>query len=331
MARSMSDMKPHLLPEWAPHAALWVGWPRLVEEWGGSLEGPRADIAGFIRAAAGFVPVRVAAGSDEAEASARAAVGDCAEICRIPTGDIWLRDTGPIITGSGEGRRAQVFRFNGWGGKYLMPGDTETAGAIAAHEGIAVKRNDVILEGGGIDADGTGRLLTTGQCLLNPNRNPELDQAGIEAAITEALGISEYVWLRDGLLNDHTDGHVDNVARFIAPGHAICQHPSGSDDPNAETLQQIETTLRRAGLEVTTIPSPGLVKDEDGNPVPASHMNFTITNGVVLVPVYEDRYSLVALAELSALFQGRKVIGLPARHILNGGGSFHCMTREIPA
>lgn len=331
MARSMSDMKPHLLPEWAPHAALWVGWPRLVEEWGGSLEGPRADIAGFIRAASSFVPVRVAAGSDEAEASARAAVGDCAEICRIPTGDIWLRDTGPIITGSGEGRRAQVFRFNGWGGKYLMPGDTETAGAIAAHEGIAVKRNDIILEGGGIDADGTGRLLTTGQCLLNPNRNPELDQAGIEAAITEALGISEYVWLGDGLLNDHTDGHVDNVARFIAPGHAICQHPSGSDDPNAETLQQIETTLRRAGLEVTTIPSPGLVKDEDGNPVPASHMNFTITNGVVLVPVYEDRYSLVALAELSALFEGRKVIGLPARHILNGGGSFHCMTREIPA
>ena len=132
-------------------------------------------------------------------------------------------------------------------------------------------------------------------------------------------------------MNDHTDGHVDNVARFIAPGHAICQHPSGSDDPNAETLQQIETTLRRAGLEVTTIPSPGLVKDEDGNPVPASHMNFTITNGVVLVPVYEDRYSLVALAELSALFEGRKVIGLPARHILNGGGSFHCMTREIPA
>jgi agmatine deiminase len=324
-------MKPHLLPEWAPHAALWVGWPRLVEEWGGSLEGPRADIAGFIRAAAGFVPVRVAAGSDEAEATARAAVGNCAEICRIPTGDIWLRDTGPIITGSSEGRRAQVFRFNGWGGKYLMPGDTETAGAIAAHEGIAVKRNDIILEGGGIDADGTGRLLTTGQCLLNPNRNPELDQAGIEAAITEALGISEYVWLGDGLLNDHTDGHVDNVARFIAPGHAICQHPSGSDDPNAETLQQIETTLRRAGLEVTTIPSPGLVKDEDGNPVPASHMNFTITNGVVLVPVYEDRYSLVALAELSALFEGRKVIGLPARHILNGGGSFHCMTREIPA
>ncbi|MEN8878513.1 MAG: agmatine deiminase family protein, partial [Hyphomonas sp.] len=189
----------------------------------------------------------------------------------------------------------------------------------------------MVLEGGGIDADGTGRLLTTGQCLLNPNRNPGMDQAEIEMAIAEALGVLEFIWLGDGLLNDHTDGHVDNIARFIAPGHAICQHPSGADDPNADTLQEIETTLRRAGLEVTTIPSPGLVKDEDGNPIPASHMNFTITNGAVLVPVYEDRYSLVAQAELSALFEGRKVIGLPARNILNGGGSFHCMTREIPA
>ena len=331
MARSMSDMKPHLLPEWAPHAALWVGWPRLVEEWGGNLDGPRADIAGFIRAASDFVPIRVAVGSDEAEETARAAVGDCADICRIPTGDIWLRDTGPIITGSGDARKAQTFRFNGWGGKYLMPGDTETAVAIADFENIITESHDLVLEGGGIDADGTGRLLTTGQCLLNANRNPDLDQSEIELAISHALGVHEYIWLGDGLLNDHTDGHVDNVARFISPGHAICQHPSGDDDPNAETLQEIETTLRRAGLEVTTIPSPGLVKDEDGNPVPASHMNFTITNGVVLVPVYEDRYSLVALAELSALFEGRQVIGLPARHILNGGGSFHCMTREIPA
>ncbi|MDX1291351.1 MAG: agmatine deiminase family protein [Hyphomonas sp.] len=327
----MSDMKPHLLPEWAPHAALWVGWPRLVEEWGGSLDGPRADIAGFVRAASAFVPLRVAVGSDEAEVSARAAVGDCAEICRVPTGDIWLRDTGPIITGTGDARRAQAFRFNGWGGKYLMPGDTETAAAIARHEGIESSQHEMVLEGGGIDVDGTGRLLTTRQCLLNPNRNPGMDLAAIEGMISGALGVAEFIWLGDGLLNDHTDGHVDNIARFIAPGHALCQHPSGPDDPNAETLQEIETTLRRAGLEVTTIPSPGRVTGEDGHPVPASHMNFTITNGAVLVPIYEDRYSLVALAELRALFEGRKVIGLPARNILEGGGSFHCMTREIPA
>ena len=331
MARAMTDTKPHLPPEWAPQAALWCGWPHLADEWGGHLEGPRAQIAGFIRAASAHVPVRVAAGSAEALASATAAVGDVATIVEVPAGDIWLRDTGPIVTGQGEAREAQAFRFNGWGGKYLMPGDTETAGAIAAHESLPASFHPIVLEGGAIDADGKGRLLTTRQCLLNPNRNPDLTAEEIEAQICTALGIEEMIWLGDGLMNDHTDGHVDNIARFIGPGHALCQMPSGADDPNKDVLLEIESTLREAGLDVTTIPSPGLIPGEEGEPVPASHMNFTITNGVVLVPVYEDHYSLVALAEMRVLFPGRKIIGLPAGHILGGGGSFHCMTREIPA
>ena len=235
------------------------------------------------------------------------------------------------MTGQGASRQAQQFRFNGWGGKYLMPGDTETARAMSAHEGLPATQHDLILEGGAIDVDGEGRLLTTRQCLLNSNRNPALQQAQIERLVSRALGAEAFIWLGDGLLNDHTDGHVDNIARFIGPGHVLCQHPSGSDDPNAESFMDIEVTLRRAGLQVTTIPSPGLICGGDGKPLPASHMNFTITNGIVLVPVYEDHFSLVALAELRALFSDRKVAGLPARHILNGGGSFHCMSREIPA
>jgi len=331
MARFMPDMKPYLPPEWAPQAALWCGWPHLVDEWGGSLEGPRAHVTGFIRAAAGFVPVKVAAGSAEALASATAAVGDVADVVEVPAGDIWLRDTGPIVTGQGPARVAQAFRFNGWGGKYLMPGDTETANAIAAEESLAAEQHKLVLEGGAIDADGEGRLLTTRQCLLNPNRNPDLTAAEIEARICSALGIDEMIWLGDGLLNDHTDGHVDNIARFIGPGHALCQMPSGEDDPNKAVLLDIEATLRDAGLQVTTIPSPGLIRGGDVEPIPASHMNFTITNGAVLVPVYEEHYSLVALAEMRVLFPGRKIVGLPAGHILGGGGSFHCMTREIPA
>ena len=331
MARRMTETAPVLSPEWAPHAALWCGWPRLADEWAGDLAGPRAQVAAFIRAAAEFAPVKVAAGSDEARASSSAAVGDVAAIIDVPTGDIWLRDTGPIVTGRGGQRVAQLFRFNGWGGKYLMPGDTETAAAIAGEEALPPVQHELILEGGAIDVDGEGRMLTTRQCLLNPNRNPDLSADEIEARIKAALGVDEMIWLGDGLLNDHTDGHVDNVARFIAPGHALCQHPSGADDPNAGVLMDIENTLRRAGLQVTTIPSPGLIRDADGAPIPASHMNFTITNGAVLVPVYEDHFSLVALSELRGLFPGRKVIGLPAGHILAGGGSFHCMTREIPA
>ena len=321
----------HLPPEWAPQAALWAGWPRLAEEWGGDLTAARSEIAAFIRAASGFVPVKIACGSREAAASARLATGGAGEIVEIPTGDIWLRDTGPVVTGTGPGRVAQIFRFNGWGGKYLMDGDTETAGAVAGIEQLPSRRHALILEGGGIDADGEGRLLTTRQCLLNPNRNRELSQAEIEASLTAALGVDAFIWLGDGLMNDHTDGHVDNIARFIAPGHVLCQHPADRNDPNAETLQEIERTLVSHGLMVSSIPSPGHVHFGDGVPVPASHMNFTITNRAVLVPVYEDRFSAVALSELKSLFPGREVIGLPARAILAGGGSFHCMTREIPA
>lgn len=326
----MTDKTQILLPEWAPQAALWAGWPRLADEWGGDLTAARSEVAAFIRAACAYLPVKVACGSREAAASARLATGGLAEIVELPTGDIWLRDTGPIITGSGPDRAAEVFRFNGWGGKYLMEGDTETAAAIAAREQLPVRSHDFVLEGGGIDVDGQGYLLTTRQCLLNPNRNPALSQADIEAALRSALGVEDIIWLGDGLMNDHTDGHVDNIARFIAPGHVLCQHPADPKDPNAEVLQEIERTLVATGLMVTSIPSPGRIEFGDGVPVPASHMNFTITNRAVFVPVYEDRFAAVALSEMKSLFPGREVIGLPARAILAGGGSFHCMTREIP-
>jgi len=327
----MTEPARFLPPEWAPQSALWCGWPRLADEWGGDFDGARSDIAAFVRAAAAFVPVKLAAGSDEAAQSARATVGDVAEIIDVPTGDIWLRDTGPIITTGTGGRQAETFRFNGWGGKYLMPGDTETAAAVAGIEGIRVRAHDIVLEGGAIDVDGEGRLLTTRQCLLNPNRNGDWTKADAEAALAKAFDVTDVIWLGDGLRNDHTDGHVDNIARFIAPGHVLCQHPTGPDDPNADILLAIEDGLRGAGLMVTTISSPGHVDFGDGKPVPASHMNFTITNGAVLVPTYDERFSLVALAELGPLFPGRKIIGLPALNILRGGGSFHCMTREIPA
>ena len=330
MAPLMMNASSRLLPEWHAHAALWTGWPHLAEEWGGDLDGPRGEIAAFIRAVAAHVPLKVAAGSDEATASAAAAVGDVATITPVPSGDIWLRDTGPIVTGSGAIRTAHCFAFNGWGGKYVMPGDAETARAIAEAETLPVKTHDMVLEGGAIDVDGDGRLITTRECLLNRNRNPSLSEAEIEARLAEAFGIRQTIWLENGLLNDHTDGHVDNVARFIAPGLALCQHPSGPDDPHSDRLMAIQDTLRRAGVQVATIPSPGRIVDSNGVVLPASHMNFTLTNGVVVVPVYEDHFSLVALAELRSLFPGREIIGLPAGKILAGGGSFHCMTREIP-
>ncbi len=320
-------------PEWAEQSALWVGWPHLREEWGEAFDGARAEIAAFIQTARAFVPVRAACGSDEAEYSAFAATGSHLthlHQVRVPIGDIWLRDTGPVMAELGGLPCALSFTFNGWGGKYVMAGDTETAAAIAAHEQIPVQAFDFVLEGGAVELDGAGRMLVTRQCLLNPNRNPGWDETAAEAALKAAFGVSQIIWLERGLTNDHTDGHVDNIARFIAPGHVLCQVASGGDDPNGQVFGEVTEALRVAGLEVSQLPSPGLVTNAAGDALPASHLNFTLINGAVLLPVYEDVFSAQAGAELQRLFPQRQIIALPARHILSGGGSFHCMTREIP-
>ncbi len=316
-------------PEWAEQAGLWVGWPHLREEWGEAFEGARAEIAAFIQAARKHLPVYVACGSDEARYSAFQATGSHVSHLHqveIPTGDIWLRDTGPVMAEVDGLPGALCFEFNGWGGKYAMPGDTETAGAIAAHHDVPVQHFEFVLEGGAIDVDGAGRLLTTRQCLLNRNRNPGWGEQLAEQTLKAALGISDVIWLEDGLANDHTDGHIDNLARFIGPGHVLCQTASGRDDPNANAYAAAEAALRAAGLKVTTLPSPGLI----GEAMPASHMNYVLINGAVILPTYEARFSTEAAAILQALFPDRDVVALQANNILFGGGSFHCMTREVP-
>jgi len=316
-------------PEWAEQAVLWVGWPHLREEWGEAFEGARGEVAGFIQAARAFVPVHVACGSPEAKRSAFMATGSHVTHLfqtEVPSGDIWLRDTGPIIAEVDGQPGALTFTFNGWGGKYVMPGDTETAAAIAAQMQIPVHGHGFVLEGGAVELDGAGRLLTTRECVLNPNRNPGWDEAMAEVALKATLGVREVIWLEQGLANDHTDGHVDNIARFVAPGHVVCQQASGDDDPNAELYGEIEERLRAAGLQVSSLPSPGLI----GDAMPASHLNFALAGGALLMPAYEGRYSAEAMMVLAELFPRREVIALPARNILSGGGSFHCMTREIP-
>ncbi len=327
--RGMTADRTYVPSEGAEQAELWVGWPHLQAEWGDTFDGARVEIADFVQAASRFVPVVVACGSDAAEASAAAAIGGDRAACRlarVPTGDIWLRDTGPVMAEVNGAATALVFAFNGWGGKYVMPGDAETAGAMAAEVGAPVRAHDFVLEGGAIELDGAGRLLTTRQCLLNPNRNPRWDEAAAETALKTAFGVDDVIWLDHGLANDHTDGHVDNLARFIAPGHVLCQRGSGDDDPNAAVYVQIEQALRAAGLQVSTLPSPGLI----GDAMPASHLNFTLTNGALVMPAYEGHYSAAAMIILAELFPRREVMALPARNILSGGGSFHCMTREIP-
>ena len=326
--------------EWEPQKAIWTAWPADAREWNGDLEAPRRDVAALVHTLSEANKVRLLVNGPEAEASARAAIGDAAEIIEARYGDIWLRDTGPIFARSTDGAVALRFKTNSWGGKFDLPDDATVGDEIARLSGKPVSRFDFVLEGGAIDHDGQGTILTTRQTLLNPNRNAWTKDAA-QKALAEALGARKIIWIDEGLKNDHTDGHIDNIARFIAPGRVVCQAPAGPDDPNAKTLNAIAEALESATdaegrrLDVVRIPGVGLYLNAAGEVSPASHMNFIIANGVVAVPVYGTGTELAAIEALQTVFPDRDVIGLPSMGLLGagdaGGGSFHCITQQEPA
>ena len=326
-------------PEWAPQKAVWTAWPWDKREWDDDLASPRRDVAALVRALSPHTLVRVLASGAETEASARAALQGHAEIVPARYGDIWLRDTGPVFARDTRGPVALRFTTNGWGGKYLLDGDETVGDEIARASGVPMRRFDFVLEGGAVEHDGEGTLLTTRETLLNPNRNGWSEHAA-EEALCHAFGISKIIWLDQGLANDHTDGHIDNLARFVGSGRIVCQTAAHPDDPNAELFEVTAGTLeattdaRGQKLEIIRVPSPGRVLGASGTAVPASHMNFVIANGVVVVPVYGTPSAEPALAALQAAFPDREVIGLPSRGLLGtgdaGGGSFHCITLNEP-
>jgi agmatine deiminase len=327
--------KYHLPPEWARQDALWTAWPSHTDEgrWPpGVMEKARAEIAQMIREASAGQTVNIIAMGEEPVQSARETLKDTATIIPAKFGDLWLRDTGPIFAFDETGTLISLrFKTNGWGGKYIYEFDDIIGDRIAEIAKTPIRRHDFVLEGGSIEHDGEGLLMTTRECILNPNRNPGWDQETAEKHLKAAFGAHRIIWLDDGMLNDHTDGHIDNIARFIAPNHVVCQSPSGKDDPNTDVFKNIHKTLKNAGLEVIQIPSPGLYKDESGDIVPASHMNFIITNAAVVVPVYGTASQEDALTALQHLFPHRKVVGVSSKAVLTGGGSFHCITQQQPA
>ena len=325
-------MAPRQPPEWAPHEFVWIGFPSHPGLWGDDLEPARAEVAAFAAAVhsggSGEEVRLVAADPDSARAAAR--LCPFATVVQEPFGDIWLRDTGPLILGQGEGRAAKSFRFNGWGGKYRLEGDDTLGPRLAETIGLDSDRHDWVLEGGAIDVDGTGLAVTTEQCLLNPNRNPGMDRREIEARLREALGIDRLLWLGEGLRGDHTDGHVDNLARFVAEGVLAVPVPESSRDPNGQAYGDARYRAEAFGLEVKPVPSPGLV-ERGGAAVPASYMNFYVGNAAVVVPTWGAANDEAAVELIGALFPGRKAVGLPAIHLLTGGGSFHCISQQVPA
>lgn len=343
--------------EWEPHEAVWIGWPSDASLWGDDLGQARAEVEDFIRAmlfsdesendtSGPAEKVRLVARGAEAIAAAEIMRGkfpqaDGLSIVEAPIGDVWLRDTGPIFMQAGDDVAASAFRFNGWGGKYQLPEDDRIADIIAEKANVDLRRfNDFICEGGALDTDGEGTFITTRQCLLNPNRNPSLSQADAEKNLRDAVGAEKVIWLDEGLVGDHTDGHVDNIARFLAPGKVVCMRANGDDDPNKDVFAAIEETLRSASdaqgreLEVVTIPSPGRA-ELDGEPAAASHLNFYFANRALIMPAYgrltgDHDACLEALQTLERHGPRRKVVAIDSSHLLTGGGSFHCISQQQP-
>ena len=338
--------------EWTPHEAVWIGWPSSPKEWGDALGPARAEIEDFIRAIlfpggdARGERVDLLARGPEAMASAeimqsRLPDPSLLRLHEAPIGDIWLRDTGPIFADQG-GLVASAFRFNGWGGKYVMPDDHLVSRFVAEKTGVRLRLfEDFVGEGGALETDGEGTFITTRQCLLNKNRNPSMSERDADAVLKAALGAQKVIWLDEGLAGDHTDGHVDNLARFIAPGKVICMRPCDNNDPNTDVLKKIERQLSRERdasdrqLDVIVAPSPGRV-DMNGAPAAASHMNFYVSNEAVIMPSYAGLSGRHGPAEetleLLQAYAGRPhCFAIESNHLLTGGGSFHCISQQQPS
>lgn len=347
MKSTVAQEKPSWIQpaEWDRHSAVWLAWPSHEELWEEALPAVQNEVAELCKAIADPGPdgkprgerleIIVPHSQAGEQVKARLAGLDF-RIHEFAFGDIWLRDTAPIFVKNESSLGAACFRFNGWGEKYVLPGDAELSRRIAGASSAEPISSSLILEGGSVEVDGEGTCLTTEQCLLNANRNPELSRLQIEESLRKSIGAQTVIWLGDGLLNDHTDGHIDTIARFVAPGKAICMRTEDRKDPNWKILENIYSDLKsckdakKRDLEVITIPSPGEILDEDGRLMPASYVNFYISNTAVIVPTYGSPYDKKAVELIGRCFPGRKTLGLSARKILEGGGAFHCITQQQP-
>jgi agmatine deiminase len=332
----------HWAAEWAPHRAIYVAYPHDATLWGADLHAAQQECLDLCRALSPGDSVRLLV-ADEAVAGALkpTLAGSTIVPQVLAYGDIWLRDTAPIFLHDAGGNCiAGCFVFNGWGHKYNFVDDhhlnLRLANLCAAAGEASVRLFNLVIEGGSVETDGAGCVLTTRQCLLNKNRNPHLDKKSVEAALQQCLGAKKVIWLDAGLHNDHTDGHIDTLARFVAPGEVVCMVQNGPQDPNAAQLRAIEAALCAATdaagkkLVVHRISSPGAVTDDDGALLPASYLNFVIGNDTVVVPTYGTPHCGEAVQQLAKLFAHKKTLGLPAKAILSGGGAFHCMSQQLP-
>ncbi len=345
-------------PEWAPHLCCYLAWPHNLDTWPGKFDVIPPIYADMVAAIARLEPVRLMVNDETQIDEVRAMIRDAArrqgdndgaaigavDIFYLPTNDAWARDHGPIFvnrltadSSAGPNQLALDWSFNSWGQKYgAFDLDDVVPQKLGLLYGFEVIEPGIVLEGGSIDVNGAGSVLTTESCLLNPNRNPALSRADIEDYLRTYLGVTNVLWLGDGIAGDDTDGHIDDLARFVARDTIVTVVEDDPADVNYSTLRDNLGRLRAMRdqdgrpFKIETLPMPPAVI-YDGTRLPASYANFYIANRAVLMPTFESPRDTVAASTLSRLFPGRHVVGVPSTDLVWGLGSVHCLSQQHPA
>lgn len=334
-------------PEWAPHEATWISWPHKEASWPGKFEPVAGIMAGIVGHLVEGERVFINVNDEAMERFVRSVLDkhgvdlSRVDFYRIPTNDAWVRDHGPIFVlreKGGRRERAIVdWNYNAWGNKY-PPFDLDDVvpTKVAKLWGVDLFEPGIIMEGGSIDLNGEGTLLTSEACLLNKNRNPHLSKAEIERYLKDYLGVRHILWLGDGIVGDDTDGHIDDLTRFVNPTTVVTVLEDNPADENysilRDNLKRLQSMKDQDGrpLDIVTLPMPSRVDYEDQR-LPASYANFYIANGRVLVPTYRCPNDRRALEVLQGCFPARKVIGIDCVDLIWGLGAIHCLTQQVPA
>ncbi|WP_207388362.1 agmatine deiminase family protein [Lichenihabitans psoromatis] len=323
--------------EWEPHERCWMAWPCRAEAWRHGLGSARMAFAAVVQAIARFEPVTVMVRVDDLD-EARGLIGSAATLVQTELDDSWTRDTGPTFVLAGDGTLAGVdWGFNAWGLVYDgFARDARLARHIIDHAGAHRIVGPQILEGGSIHVDGQGTLITTEECLFDPRRNPHLSKPDIERHLRAMLGVDTVIWLKRGLTNDETRGHVDNICCFAAPGHVLLPATGDTSDPDYAILIEARAALEAAvdargrRLIITTLPMPPRRRDQAGDVLALSYVNFYIANGGLVMPGFDEATDHDAAKVLSSVFPGREIVIVPGHGIADGGGNIHCITQQQP-
>jgi len=341
-------LKERRLPaEWAPQTGVLLCWPTSRTDWAANLADAESDYLALTAAIARFEDVHVCCQDRETRRHVKTLLDvagmptDRCHLHVVPYDDTWVRDYGPITVLANGAPAWLNFRFNAWGGKYPHGHDdafTRLLHAAPDFKAIPLHDDDLVLEGGSIDGDGRGTLLTTSRCLLSPGRNPALDRTDIEQRLRDALGIERVLWLQHGRLEgDDTDAHIDTLARFCSPdtiAYTRCHDPSDPHDRELGLMEQELKSLRQSNGEpyrLVPLPLPTPCHNQQGRRLPATYANFLVVDGAVLAPQYGVATDDAAVRQLQTAFPDRKVVGVPCRALIEQFGSLHCVTMQLPA